>query len=253
MKLPFLTTLIIAPLVLTGGVYAQTKRPQSLNSSKPTAARSAEVGQSGIVVDETLSVLRKSPSLFSESVHRMQRGRKVQILAVTEADGVRFYKVTAPPSNYGWVQADAIFGKFRPSDEERLARLVQASDGFDQIEIANEFFKLYPDSKFRPAILLLYGDLLEEIAAKLSKDASSRLSRKEMAASAAPLHSYYLNFNMLDRYRKLGVIFVFEPVLRQYHYDGASWREIATKFAASSEAIEAKKRLDSLILKMGNK
>jgi hypothetical protein len=253
MKIPFLTTLILAPVVLAGSVYAQTKRPQSHNSSKPTAARSAEIGQSGMVVDETLSVLRKSPSLFSESVHRMQRGRKVQILGVSEADGVRFYKVTAPPANYGWVQADAVFGKFRASDEERLARLAQASDGFDQIEIANEFFKLYPNSKFRPAILLLYGDLLEEVSSKLSKDASSRLSRKEMAASAAPLHSYYLNFNMLDRYRKLGVIFLFEPVTRQYHYDGASWREIAIKFAASPEAAEAKKRFESLQTKMGKR
>src|SRR6187402_3418389 len=139
MNLPFLTTLVIATTAFAGSVFAQNKRPQSLNSARPSAARSAEIGQSGIIVDETLSVLRKSPSLFSESVHRMQRGRKVQILGVSEADGVRYYKVTAPPANYGWVQADAIFGKFRASDEERLARLVQASDGFDQIEIANEF------------------------------------------------------------------------------------------------------------------
>ena len=45
-----------------------------------------------------------------------------------------------------------------------------------------------------------------------------------MAASGAPLHSYYLNFNMLDRYRKLGVTFRFNPEtnsidLVMEHYD----------------------------------
>ena len=89
------------------------------------------------------------------------------LIVVAEVDGVKFYKVAAPPDKFGWVQADAVFGKFRVGDEERLARLVQASDGFDQIEVANEFFALYPDSKFRPSILLLFGDLLEEVAVKL--------------------------------------------------------------------------------------
>ncbi len=92
--------------------------------------------------------------------------------------------------------------------------------------------------------------MLEEVAAKLSKDATSRLSRKEMAASAAPLHSYYLNFVSLDRYRKLGILFLFNSATKQFHYDGARWKEIVTKFGMSQEAAEAQKRLDSLKLKM---
>lgn len=251
MKLPLLTLLFLIALG-HGSISAQTKKVAP-SKPKPAAARSPEIGQTAIVIDETIAVLRKNPSLFSESVHRMSRGRKVQISGVTEADGVRFFRVTVPPKNFGWVQSDAVFGKFRPADEERLARLVQAADGFEQIEIAREFFSLYPESKFRPAILLLYGDLLEEAAAKLSKDASSRLSRKEMAASAAPLHSYYLNFNMLDRYRKLDVIFLFNSALRQFHYDGASWKEIVAKYATTPEAVEAQKRLDSLKQKMERK
>lgn len=249
MKLPVATLLIVAA-VSSGALNAQTKRPAAPQRAKPAAPKSVETGQSAVVVDETISVLRKTPSLFADSIQRMRRGRKVQILGVREADGVRFYKVTAPPANYGWVQADAVFGIFRSGDEERLARLVQAMDGFDQIEAAIEFFDLYSESKFRPAILLLFGDLLEEAAAKLSKDATSRLSRKEMAASAAPMHSYYLNFVSLDRYRKLGVIFIFNSATKQFHYDGASWKEIVAKSSASPEAIEAQKRLDSLKLKM---
>lgn len=248
MKLPLFSTLIII-FALGGQGFAQKKTAVPVKT-KQTSTRSAEIGQTAVVVDETLAVLRKLPSLFSESVHRMSRGRKVTIQGVTEADGVKFYKVTVPPKNFGWVQADAVFGKFRVSDEERLARFAQASNGFDQIEIANEFFSLYPDSKFKPSLLLLYGDLLEEAAVTLSKNATSRLSRKEMAASGAPLHSYYLNFNMLDRYRRLGVIFLFNPAAKAYHYDGASWKEIVSKFPTSAEAVEAKKRMDTLKAKM---
>ena len=250
MKFPSSIFLLIA-VVFAANTSAQKRLATPTTKPKtPAVKRSGEIGQTAVVVDETLSVLRKEPSLFSESVHRMQRGRKVQILGVAEADGVKFYKVTAPPTNFGWVQSDAVFGKFRPADEERFARLVQASNGFDQIEIATQFFELYPDSKFRPSILLLFGDLLEEVSAKLSKDATSRLSRKEMAASAAPLHSYYLNFVSLDRYRKLGILFLFNSTAKQFHYDGSSWKEIVTKFPASTEAAEAQKRLDSLKNKM---
>lgn len=241
-------TLLLLILLSIPSTAAAQKRAAPLYRTK--AIKSGEVGQSAVVIDETLSVLRKDPSLFSEPVHRMQRGRKVQILGIAEADGVKFYKVTAPPANFGWVQADAVFGKFRPTDEERFSKLIQATDGFDQVEMATQFFAMYPDSKLKPGVLLLFGDVLEEVAAKLTKDANSRLKRSEMAASAAPMHSYFLNFVSLDRYRKLGIIFLFNSTARSFHYDGASWKEIASKFPTSNEAIEAKKRLDSLAQKM---
>jgi hypothetical protein len=221
------------------------QKPKSASVQKPK-----EIGSTAVVIDETLSVLRMRPSLFANAVQRMRRGRRVQILGVAEADGVRFYRVSAPPTNSGWVQADAVFGRFREGDDARLARLVQASNGFDQIELASSFFELYPKSQFRPALLLLYGDLLEETATKLSKDAGSRLDRREMAATAAPMHSYYLNFNMLDRYRKLNIVFLFNAAVRTFHYDGASWREILQKFPTAAESAEAQKRLDSLKEKM---
>lgn len=250
MKLPFSTSLLLLTIVFGGSVNAQQRKPSPPAKGRAASQRAGEIGQTAFVIDETLSVLRIKPSLFSDSIQRMRRGRKVQILGVIEADGVKFYRVTAPPANFGWVQADAVFGKFRSTDEERLARLVQASDGFDQIEVAVEFFKLYPDSRFRPSILLLFGDLLEEVAVKLSKDATSRLRRPEMAASAAPVHSFYLNFVSLDRYRKIGIVFLFNSTVKQFHYDGASWKEIVTKFPASPEATEAQKRLYSLKAKM---
>lgn len=241
-------TLFLICSMLSLSVQAQRQQQFPRNSIGTT--KSTEIGKTVIVVDDTLSVLRTKPSLFADAIQRMRRGRKIQILGVTEADGVKFYKVTAPPRNFGWVQTDAVFGKFRAGDEERLARLVQALDGFDQIEAAVEFFRLYPASKFKPSILLLFGDVLEEVAVQLSRQASSRLSRKEMAATQAPMHSYYLNFNMLDRYRKLGVVFLFNPATRQYHYSGASWKETVAKYPDAAEAVEARKRLDALKTKM---
>lgn len=233
---------------LTAGVaesVAQTKKP-TMKTISAAVRKAREIGSTAVMMDETLSVLRQKPSLFATPIQRMRRGRQVRILGVAEADGVKFYRVAAPPSSVGWVQADAVFGTFREGDDARLALLVRSMNGFDQIEAATEFFLLYPTSQFRPALLLLYGDLLEETAAKLSKDAASRLDRREMAASAAPFHSYFLNFVSLDRYRKLGVIFPFNSRTRQFHYDGASWYEIVKKFPTSAEAVEAQKRLDSL-------
>ena len=241
----------VLSILFTINVDGQKRKPSQLVRVKDTLAQKpAELGSQAIVIDETLSVLRQKPSLFADPIQRMRRGRKVTVMGIAEADGVKFYKVTAPPSSFGWVQADAVFGKFRQNDEERLARLVQASDGFDQIEIATEFFSLYPNSKLRPAILLLFGDLLEEVAVKLSRDANSRLHRSEMAASAAPMHSYFLNFVSLDRYRKLGVVFLFNLSQRAFHYDGTGWKEIVSKFPDSSEAVEARKRLETLKEKM---
>jgi hypothetical protein len=240
-------------LTLVFATESEAQRRTRSTASKLTPSASAkhkETGSSAVVLDETLSVLRVKPSLFADSVQRMRRGRTVKILGVTEADGVRFYRVSAPPHNTGWVQADAVFGRFRENDDDRLARLVRASNGFDQIELAVAFSEVFPASKQRPGILLLLGDLLEDTATKLSKDAGSRLDRREMAASAAPMHSYYLNFNMLDRYRKLGIIFLFNPNTRQYHYEGACWRELMAKFPDAAEAAEARNRIDSLKNKM---
>jgi len=244
MRLPLI--FVCSLIIITSFAPADA---QKRRAEKSVRAQS-QISSTAVVMDETLSVLRARPSLFAPSIQRMRRGRKVTITGSKEADGVTFYRIAAAPSGTGWIQADAVFGRFRPKDDERLARLMQASDGFDQIEIAEQFFELYPDSALRSSLLLLYGDLLEEIALKLSRDAAGRLRRPEMAASGAPLHSYYLNFVSLDRYRKLGVTFLFNAETRKFHYNGESWREITAKFPKSAEAVEAQKRLDLLKQKM---
>jgi len=237
-------------------ISATTTEAQKRRAApKPTrnliaAQKSVEKSNTAVVVDERLSVLRLQPSLFAMPVQRMRSGRIVSVTGSKEADGVTFYRVSALPNNFGWVQADALFGKFRRGDDERLAKLVQSSDGFEQIERAQIFLETFPNSALRPAILLLFGDLMEEIALKLSGDATRRLDRREMAASGAPLHSFYLNYVSLDRFRKLKVNFLFNSSAKLLHYDGASWREIVGKSPKSAEAVEAQKRLDALKVKM---
>jgi hypothetical protein len=251
MKLPLIFLFILFFFTLPAEAQKRRAAPKAKTPPKSQTARMS--GNSGIVIDENLAVLRVRPSLFADTVQRMRRGRKVQITDERQADGVTFFRVSAPPNNSGWVQSEAVFGKFRRGDDERLARFVQASGGFDQLEIAANFLDMYSDSRLRPAILLLFGDLAEETAMKLSRDATRRLDRREMAASGAPLHSFYLNFVSLDRYRKLGIVFLFNSNTKNFHYEGASWREIIAKFPKSTEAAEAQKRLDSLKEKLENR
>jgi hypothetical protein len=234
-------------LVFTFTIAAQKKtRPKfPIKKSSTVEVPRGNVNKA-VVVDERLAVLRIEPSLYAKSIQRMRAGRLVSISGVKEADGVTFYRVVVPPNNYGWVQSQAVFAMFRRGDDERLARLVQSTDGFEQIERAELFLENFPNSPLRPAILLLTGDIIEEAASKMSLEATRRLDRKEMTAAGAPLHSFYLNYVSLDRYRKLGINFVFNSNTKTFHYDGATWKEIVAKFPTSSEVKEAQKRLDSL-------
>lgn len=243
------TLFLFVLLIFTVETPAQKRRRLLPKVKTPSAAQPSNTA---VVVDERLAVLRVEPSFSARSLQRMRRGRVVTVSGLREADGVTFYRVAAAP-NFGWIQAEAVAGKFRRGDDARLAKLVQSSEGFEQIERAHIFLDTFTDSPLRPAILLLFGDLLEETALKLSTEATKRLDRREMAASGAPLHSFYLNYTALDRYRRLGINFVFNTDAKQFHYDGASWREIVKKSPQTNEAIEAQKRLDSLKEKMEKK
>ncbi len=245
--------LFLLLLFVFGNFNAEAQKRSVRVKPKPKLAFNQNVESNrgrAFVIDERLAVLRTAPSLFAKPLQRMRRGRVITILETRETDGITFYRVTALPNTQGWVQKEAIAGRFLRGDDERLARLVQASDGFEQIERARIFLENFTDSPFRPSILLLFGDLMEEIALKMSSDAARRLSRREMAASGAPLYSFYLNYASLDRYQRLGIGFVFNSSTRLFHYNGASWREIIKKTPATNEAVEAQRRLDALTVKM---
>lgn len=238
------TLIFLVFLAFVFTIQAQKKRTTTVSANQPTNPNV------GVVIDERLAVLRIQPSLYSDSIQRMRTGKVVAISASKQADGLTFYKVLVPPRNYGWVQSEAIISKNRKGDDERLAQLVQASDGFEKIERAVIYLENFPVSSLRPSILLLLGDLVEESAIKLSRDATRQLVLREMSASGAPLFSFYLNHSSLDRYRKLGINFWFNSATKLYHYNGVVWDEIVQKYPKSNEAEEAKKRLDSLKEKM---
>lgn len=232
-RLAFLTTLFLLLLILQTPAHAQKKRRAS-----PPGGRVA------VVVDERLSVLRDAPSLLANVLRRIGRGRLVAIAGARDSkDGVTFYRVVVTRRTGGWLQADALVSASRAGDDTRLLRLVRGSAEFDRVERVRIFLETFPRSTLRPAALLLLGEAAEEAAAKLSRDAARRLDAAEMEAGGAPLKSYYLSFNGLDRYRRQGVAFTFDAATKQFRYDGAAWRELVRRHPQSAEAQEARVRL----------
>lgn len=220
--------------------------PSSLSFAQ-AARRAPAGGGRAVVVDERLAVLRDEPSLSARLLQRMSRGRMISILGQKRSpDGVTFYRVAVTRRTRGWLQSDAVVQPGRSGDDERLLRLIRGSEDFDRLARARIFLDLFSRSPLRPAVLVLYAAEAEAAASKLSRDAARRLEERELAASGAPIFSYFMNFNGLDRYRRQDIIFIFDAAKKQYRYDGAAWREILRRYPQSLEAAEARKRLYAL-------
>jgi len=201
-------------------------------------------GRLAIVVDERLAALRNTPQLSGRLVRRLGRGRMVAVRSQkTSADGVTFLLVNVTSRTHGWIQREAVVSPARSGDDVRLLKLVEASKGFDLISRARIFLDYFPRSSLRPEVLLLIGDTAEEMAPKLSVDAARRLD--EGLGDASEI-SYYLNHTGLDRYNRQRVTFVFDKTTKRFHYDGTAWRELIRRYPKSTQAAEAKKRLDLL-------
>ncbi len=234
-----LLLLILITLLLCGLLTKQ---------SRGQPRRAPGGGRRAVVVDERLAVLRGTPELSGELLRRLGRGRLVAITRERRSrDGVLFYQVNVTRRTRGWIQREAVIS-MRPGDDERLLRLVSASEDFDRIARARIFLETFPRSRLRPAVLLLYGDEAEQAAAKLALDAARRLDKNEMKANGAPIFSYYLNYNGLDRYRKQGITFTFDAATQRFHYDGAAWREIIRRHPKSNEAALARHRLETIVI-----
>jgi hypothetical protein len=209
-------------------VFAQRRRA-------PTGGRVA------IVVDERLAALRDSPLLSAALIRRLSRGRLVAIRSDRRVkDGLTFSRVNVTSRTSGWIQRDAlVIPNYKP-DEERLFKLIEASEDFDRLARARIFLDEFPKSVLRPAVLLMFGDAAESAAANLSRDAARRL--KDGKSSAVPEFSYYMNYVGLDRYNRKRIRFVFDREQKRFHYDGAVWNELAKRFPNSPEAEEARRR-----------
>jgi hypothetical protein len=143
----------------------------------------------------------------------------------------------------GWLQAAAVVRPSRAGEDARLLRLVRGSAEFDRLARARIMLEAFPRSALRPAALLLFGDAAAEAAERLTREARRRLDPGEMSAGGAPVHSYFLNYNGLDRYRRLGVVFDFDAASGRYRYDGAAFREILRRHPHTPEAAAARERL----------
>jgi hypothetical protein len=201
-------------------------------------------GRVAVVIDERLSALRKTPVLSGVLLRRLGRGALVAIRGEKRArDGVVFYRVNVTTRTAGWIQREALISPSRSGDDARLLSLIEGSEDFDRIARARIFLDMFTSSKLRPAVLVIYGRAAEDVAGRLSRDALRRLDDKEMTAGGAPLFSYFLNYNGLDRYNRQGITFVFAAREKRFRYDGEAWQELLHRYPRSPEAAEARKKL----------
>ncbi|HEY0080113.1 MAG TPA: hypothetical protein VGB73_15995 [Pyrinomonadaceae bacterium] len=204
-------------------------------------------GRSAIVVDERLSALRQEPDPSAPLLQRLGRGRVVSVNGARRtSDGISFYRVAVTRRTRGWVQADSLVAIWRNGDDQRLLRLVRASEDFDRLARARIFLDAFTHSPSRPAALLLFGQAAQQAADKLSREAARRLDEREMAAGGAPLHTYFLNYTGLDRYNRQGITFTFDLNAKRYRYDGQALRELIRRYPQTPEAVQARKHLQAL-------
>jgi hypothetical protein len=204
-------------------------------------------GNIAVVADERLAALRVAPNLNARLIQRLSRGRFVSVRTTRRSySGVSFSQVVVTRRTSGWIQSEALVMSGRNGDDRRLAHLIGGPDEFERIARARIFLDTFSRSPLRPKVLLALGDAAEEAAEQLTREATRRFERREVPTDAAPEFSYYLNYNGLDRYNRQGVTFVFDRGKKQFHYDGAAWRDILRKYPNSAEATEAAKRLEKL-------
>ena len=217
-----------------------------LPSTSFAKRRAPAGGRVAVVVDERLSALRTTPELSGVLLRRMGRGALVAVRGEKRGrEGVVFCRVNVTSRTSGWIQRDAVVSPSRSGDDARLLRLIKGSEDFDRIARARIFLDNFTASAFRPEVLLIYSQAAEDVAARLSRDASRRLDDSEMKAGGAPLFSYFLNYNGLDRYNRQGITFVFDAREKRFRYDGEGWQELVHRYPRSPEAVEARKRLEA--------
>lgn len=192
-------------------------------------------GRVAVIVDERLSALRSTPDLSGKLVRRVGRGRFVSVRGwKKDSEGIVFYRVSVSSRTHGWMQREAVVSAATPGDDKRLSALILNSSDFDRIARTRIFLDQFPRSPLRPRMLLLLGEAAVAAAVRLSQEATRRLGEAEF--------SYYLNYTGLDRYNRQGVRFVFDRATRQFHYDGAAWRELIRRYPLAPEATEARKK-----------
>ena len=204
-------------------------------------------GRIAVVVDARLAALRAAPNPSANLLRRLGRGRFVSIRGSQRtADGLLYHRVAINRRTSGWIQNEAVVASWHPNDDERLLHLITGPDEFERAARAKIFLDTFPRSPLRPTVLLLYSQAAEEAAEQLTRSAQRQFTRNEVPENGAPLFSYFLNFNGLDRYNRQSVKFVFDESTKTFHYDGAALREIIRRYPQSKEAEGARKLLEKI-------
>ena len=205
-------------------------------------------GRLAIVIDDRLAALRSTPQLSGSLIRRLGRGRLIAVRGKRlSKDGTAFVLVNVTSRTHGWIQRDALVSPSQPGDDRRLLSNIESSKDFERISLSRIFLDYFPRSRLRARVLLLIGDTAEEVAVKLSSNASKQFSKRINDVSEM---SSYLNYSGLDRYNRQGVKFVFAARSKRLHYDGWAWREILRRHRQSAELAEAQKRLEELESRM---
>jgi hypothetical protein len=109
--------------------------------------------------------------------------------------------------------------------------------------LCRSFLEHFNRSPLVPRVLLALAEEADLASVTLGQHARKRL--KDVDERNANLRDYYLSDTGLDRYSRLGIAFDFKQSTAEYVYDGKAYREIVKRFPHSTEAQQARKRLES--------
>ncbi|MBO0720668.1 MAG: hypothetical protein J2P41_07595 [Blastocatellia bacterium] len=199
------------------------------------AGRAVSVpGKRAIVFDERISALRERPDLKAPLRQRLRRGRVVGVLGPVKTDaGARFLKVAVSRNTQGWVLAEAVARSGVLADGQRLMGLLEETkDDFTKMKLARLCVDEYPKTKYAPRALLILGEAAENAAARLTRDAQRRIG----AGGESKRRFYFLNYQGLDRYNRMGVTFDYDEGEDRLIYDGKAYRELLRRYPRSEEA-----------------
>lgn len=193
-------------------------------------------GKRAIVFDERISALRERPDLKAPLRQRLRRGRVVGVLGVVKTSaGARFLRVAVSRNTQGWVLAEAVARAGVLADAERLMGLLEETkDDFTKMKLARLCADEYRATKYAPRALLILGEAAESAAARLTRDAQRRID----AGMESKRRFYFLNYQGLDRYNRIGVTFDFDETGDSLIYDGKAYRELLRRYPRSEEAKE---------------
>ena len=236
---------IFTIIYLAGVAFAQA--PPGANSSPASwATPDGRVRYiRAFVIDERLSALRREPALKSEVRQRLRMGRPLYILETRSArnDEPVFFRVAVTRRTRGWIHQLAVGIPGRRGEDERVMTLLAGTrDGVDRIALCKLFIERFPVSALKSRALLMMGEEADLAAASLGGRARRRL--EGAAGEHLKKRDLYLNDPGLDRYSRLKINFDFDEATGRYSYDGRAFREILKRYPLSSEAGQARLRLE---------